>query len=126
MRPTLGDKLSITDMSLNEASHWTGELERRASQRTGQPIAQARAAIARRVGAMPGTLENLRKGRLNDIGRGLYERIRLALIDELSSEVRRLEHEIQTLRQIGVGCGSREMAEAIAHLEKARAALGNP
>ena len=106
------------------ASEWTRRLEDIEADRSGVTIPTAREAVARRAEVSPGTLENLRKGRLKAIAVHVYDRLRAAVIRELENEVRSLEHELQILRATGVDPRENEIDAVVASLAKARAALG--
>jgi hypothetical protein len=105
------------------AREWGVTLEDRERARTGLPLPMARKRVADRAGASPGTLENLRKGRLKNIAAHLYDRLRLLVIAELQAEVIAHEHEIETLLAIGADTRDDEMAEAKASLREIKALL---
>lgn len=109
---------------VDAAQGWARELEDREARRTGMTVAEARKVVANRTTVAPGTLENLRKGRLKAVAAHVFERLRTGVIAELEAEVMRLEHELTVLRQTGSHPGSDEMAEVEAGLAKAREALG--
>ncbi|MFO1147768.1 MAG: hypothetical protein U1E62_05260 [Alsobacter sp.] len=105
------------------AREWVGRLEGIEARKSGRGMPAAREALARRLGVPAGTLENIRRGRSKGIRAWLDERIRAAVIRELTTEILRLEHEVQVARQCGAHPGSTEILEAEAALEKARASL---
>jgi hypothetical protein len=109
---------------VDAASDWARRLEDDVARRRGITVAEARAVVARDTLVPAGTLENLRKRRLKNLGVYAYQQIKSALIRQLQSELRALEHEIHVLRATGVDPRSDEMAEAIAGLQKVREALG--
>lgn len=84
----------------------------------------AHAYVARTVGASPGTIENLLRGRLKRISGWLRDALRGRVVRELEAEVVRLQHEIAVLKQAGVDPRSNEMSAARADLSAVLAALG--
>lgn len=90
-------------------------LEDRETARLGK-LAMARAAIARRIGCAPGTLENLRKGRLKRIEGWLHAKLEALLIAEIENEIKRLSHELELYRARGL---DPDQAPAMARLRKA-------
>ena len=109
---------------LEKAQGWGRTLEDKEAARTGLRLVEARPLVARKTGVAPGTLENLRNGRLKAIAAHVYERLRAGVIHELEAEMRHLEHELQILRQTGVDPRSGEDAALVASLAKVREALG--
>ncbi len=109
---------------LDRARDWSKTLEDREAARSGASLREARPVVARQAGVSPGTLENLRNGRLKSIAVHIYERLRGAVIRELEAEVRHLEHELTILRATGLDPRDDEMAQVVADLAKARQALG--
>lgn len=108
---------------VDRARQWGRELEVREQRRLGLELAEARRRVAARAGAAPGTLENLRKGRLKDVGVALYERLRRLMLDELRAEVAAHENEIALLVELGGPVADSEIQEAQASLRQIRAAL---
>lgn len=106
-----------------QARSWVARLEYAEARRSGTIIPFARAALARRLGVAPGTLENIRNGRIKGLRHWIAERIRAAVIRELELEILRLEHDLFVARQSGAGAGSDEILAATASLEAARLAL---
>lgn len=111
---------------LDRARGWTKLLEDKEAERTGVRLTEARPAVSRRIGVPPGTLENLRNGRLKAIAVHWYDRLRAGVVKELEAEVRHLEHELQILRTTGVDPREDEVAAVVADLAKVRQALGLP
>lgn len=105
------------------ARQWGSDLEDRESRRHGLELSEARKRVAARAGAAPGTLENLRKGRLKDVGAALYDRLRHLMIDDLRAEVTAHEYEIAVLQRLGGVLADREIQEAQAELRQIRAVL---
>lgn len=91
----------------------------------GCKLPEARAAVANRAGVPPGSLENLRRGRLKDLTTFLKKKIRAALIRELEQEAARLDHQLTILRATGVDPRENVVAQAEAHLRAARTALNS-
>lgn len=106
------------------AAGWAAALEEREAKRAGVSLRQAREVVARKTGVPSGKLYSLRRGRLKDIARRFVERLGDAVRGELELELRRVEHELQTYRQIGLGAGESEMQSALASRARIRAALG--
>lgn len=117
-------KMQNATSFVDHARTWGRSLEEREAMRTGKTISEARRVVARKTGVSPGTLENLRNGRLKSIGAHFYERLRTAVIAELHAEIGRLEHEIEITRQAGLVTSGDEVAKAQAALETARALIG--
>lgn len=122
---------TVTDIAtaardVRQAAEWSTLLENREAARSGIRVVDARRTVARRVGAMPGTLENLRNRRLKGIAAHIYDRLRARVIRELESEMRHLEHELHILKQTGVGPSDRETEAVVASLAKVRQTLGLP
>lgn len=119
------DKLPV-EVFVDTARGWSRTLEDREASRSGRRLADARRDVARRTGVNPGTLENLRNGRLKAIAVHVYERLRAGVIREIEAEMRHLEHELTILRQTGVDPRSDEATAVLASIETVRAALGLP
>lgn len=90
---------AIADITI--ANHWSRVIEQAEAKRLSISVEQARPSAARRVGASPGTFENIRRLRLKSIPSWLLSRIRAEFIAVLQTEMRRLEHEIQLARKTG-------------------------
>lgn len=101
---------------VDDARGYARWLERRSS----------RADVARRAGVSPGTIENVKRGRLKDPLRlrGIVDRLRGVMLDELNKEIARLEHERGVLLAIGTDPRSDEMAEVAESLAACRKTLG--
>lgn len=109
---------------LDRAEKWARLIEDKEAARTGRPLKEARTTVARRIGVAPGTMENLRKGRLKAIAAHWYDRLRAGVIAELESELRHVEHEIQIARQSGLDPASGEAHALLASEARIREALG--
>jgi hypothetical protein len=117
--------LSMTSGSyVEKARAWSRVLEDREAARSGLTIREARPNAARKIGIPPGTLANLRNGRLKSIAAHVFDRLRAAVERELQAEMRALEHELQLLRQQGVDPRDIEIEAVVADLAKVRHALG--
>jgi hypothetical protein len=101
-------------------------LEDTAARQLGIQIREARDIIARRIGASPGFLENLRRDppRIKSVPSWLMGRIRQAFVAELNAEITRLRHELEMASQCGVDPRSDEIMEAATLIEKAKAIIG--
>lgn len=107
----------------DRARHWSKWLEASERLRHGRSQIDARLRLATRAGTTPGTLENLRKGRLKDVGTALYDSLRHLMIDDLRAEVTAHEHEITVLQRLGGPVADREIQEAQASLRQIRTVL---
>lgn len=110
--------------NVEHAQGFARRLEEREAVRSGAPLSVVRPVVARRIGISPGTLENLRRGRLKDVRKGVFDSLRAGVIQELEAEMRRCEHELAVLRQIGTDPRSDEISSVEASLASAREALG--
>jgi hypothetical protein len=77
----------------------------------------ARQRLARRLGALPGTIENFARGRIKRADAYLRARIEALLMTELQQEIAALTHELEKLR----ASGSDPRLSAIAEVETALA-----
>lgn len=93
-----------------QARDWVRTLEDREASACGVPRPMARARVARRLGESPGTLEGLARGRTKRIPAGLFAKVRDAVIDALTKEIARAEHELALARKSGVDVRLPEMA----------------
>jgi len=100
-------------------------LERREVRRTGN-VALARRALASKIGAMPGTLENLARGRLKSLDGFIRRRAEQLLLKEIEREIAALTHELASLRQSGADPRLSTVAEVESALEEARKLMGRP
>ena len=80
--------------------------------------------VGRAVGAAPGTIENIMRGRLKRVEGWLRDALRARVVRELESEIVRLQHEIAVLKQAGVDPRSNQMSAARADLSAVLVALG--
>lgn len=99
-----------SDAFLSRAQIWAKRLEDREAARRGAPVADVRDAVARKIGISPGTLENLRNGRLKSVAAHIFASIRECVVHELTSEVLALEHELQMARACGLDPRGDEVA----------------
>lgn len=106
------------------ARDWATTLEDSAAREAGAPLKDVRQAVAREVGVSPGTMENLRNGRLKGIAVHIYDRLQAAMVRRLETQLRRIEHEIHLLKAQGAHPGSGAMAAALADRVAVRRALG--
>lgn len=112
---------AVADVST--ANRLARTLEDHEAQRLHVPVRAARAIVARRIGAAPGTLENLRRQRLKSIPSWLMARIRAEFVAVLQAEVRRLEHEISIHLQAGASNRDDDLAAAQAQVLSAKKIL---
>lgn len=122
MRHSAKDKMSSIAFD-HSAQSLTRELENREKVRAGVSLKQARAIVARRLNVLPGTLENLRKGRVKDVRQRIADRLQAAYIRELERDFAALTHELACLRQTGSRLDSSEITEVETDLAKVRALL---
>lgn len=112
-------KRGISDpmsMMVEDARSYAQWLERRSS----------REDVARKAGVAPGTIENVRRGRIKDPLRlrGLVDRLRSLMVVELGQEIARLDHEKSLLLATGVDPRSDEMQAVAADIARCRKTLG--
>lgn len=88
------------------------------------PLAEIRERVARKVSSSPGFFENLQRGRIKSIPSWLMHKLREAVLDELQTEVQKLQHEIHLAHQIGEGPDSDAIFAAEARLAEAKKILG--
>ena len=117
MVPSDKDKASMN------ACAWVRQLEDKEAVRIGQPVPVARGFLARRLKVAPGTLENMRRGRVKEPRASLVEKIKGALIRELESEIQALSHEVEILRRSGCRPDEKQILEAETLLAKAKEIL---
>ena len=86
MRPSVKDIASMLEITARE---WAAALEDRERHKSGTSLPVARKAVAQRLRVSPGTLENLRRGRLKDVKLNLFETLRQAIIREAEREIQR-------------------------------------
>lgn len=121
--PRIKSPMSVV-ANVADAQRFTERLETIEAQRSGAPLTVVRPTVARRLGVAPGTLENIRRGRIKDVRKGVFDSLKDGLIRELQAEMRRYEFELQILRQTGTDPRSPEISEVEAGLAQARKALG--
>ena len=90
---------------------WIEDIE---AARLGVPVKVVRAIVARQIGVAPGTLEDIRKGRLKGL-RGAVERaIDEALIRLLTRQKESIEHDLAMAAARSGGGRGRVVAKAVA------------
>lgn len=97
-------------------------LERRERQRVSS-LALARQGLANKLKVGVGTFENLVRGRVKRIDAAIRDRLHALLCRELETEIARLTHELDTLRQTGARPDSEHFGEVEAYLVLARSLL---
>lgn len=80
--------------------------------------------LARSVGALPGTIENLDRGRAKNIAGWLRDTLRARLIKELEAELARQYHERAVNMAVGADPRSNAVAANSADIAAILAALG--
>lgn len=111
-------------MDVEIAEDWVDILETVAARRAGLSRAEARPALARRIGVPQGKLYSLARRRLKDVSNRLLNKIGNGLIAELQAELARVEHDLQIRTQIGDRPDSGEVLSLASRREKIREALG--
>jgi hypothetical protein len=112
---------ALADVSV--AHRLTAAIEDAEAKRLGVSIIKARPRVARKLGAAPGTLENIRRFRLKNIPSWLMARIRCEFVAVLQAEIGRLEHEISIHLQTGTDPRSDDLAAAQAQVASAKKIL---
>ena len=84
----------LDNSSVGDIDYMLGRLQ--AAERGSVP--EVTRAVARRIGVAPGTVENLRRGRIKFVER-VEARIRAAFVSLLESEIGRATHELETMRR---------------------------
>jgi hypothetical protein len=127
MRPLRMDSSPMVGMTASTdvltAHKWAGRIEEAEASRRGERVVDVRPSVARRLGTLPGTLENLSRLRLKSVPNWLMARIRAEFVAVLQSEIVRLEHEITIARQTGVDHRDDALVAAEAQVEAAKAIL---
>lgn len=113
---------AVTDVE--SAQRLARRLEDREAIKLGLPLKAVRERVARRISSSPGFLENLRRGRIKNVPSWLMQRLRDAMVSELTSEIQRLEHEIAIAKQIGVDPREDEISKAAAQIAETKKLLG--
>lgn len=127
MHPSRLDKSSPMNAAsdIEAANTMVGRLEAIEVARHGSTARLARQAIAARLRAAPGTLENLRRLRLKAVPHWLMVRIRAEIVAAIQNEMRHLEHELHLYLQAGGDPRSDEVAKIAASLAEAKATLSS-
>jgi hypothetical protein len=84
---------------------WARRAEKREGARLNQPLSAARRSLARKWGVPYWTLTNWHRGRLKDLRGVTRDRIEGGILREIESEIQWLTHELDLLRQSGIGEG---------------------
>lgn len=122
MYPSSEDVPSMSTIDAT-ARDWVIRLEEAEQKRSGTPLPIARRAVARSLGAAPGTLENIRRGRTKGVRGWIVERLCRAVVNEIQFEIARLEHDLQVARQCGLGALESEVCEMEARRAELRAII---
>lgn len=104
-------------------NRFASSLVEKEAKRLGVTRPEAEKKLANRLGVSPGTLENIRRLRTKIVPNWLMNKVRIELIAVLQLEMLRLEHEISTARQTGLGNHDDAIIAAETQLAKARQAL---
>lgn len=92
--------------------------------RSGQSSNAARQKVAQRVGAAPGTLENLRRGRLKEIAAHVYAKLHASVVAELEAELRHVETQLAIARATGLDVAAGGVFSLEANETRIKEALG--
>jgi len=111
------------DKSSMNATVFLARLEKREAAQSGANLPDVRKAIARKIGEAPGTIENIRRGRIKRMVEGTTDKIKAALIRSIEAEIAHLSHEVEMLRRTGAPLDGDEILEAETLLSRARALL---
>jgi hypothetical protein len=106
------------------ARDWTRALEEKEARRRGLSVKDARAVVARKIGATVAALEHVGRGRAKRITVDLFARLRSLIIDELQREITAAQHEIEIARKAGLDGDCPEMAALEAGAAAARRLMG--
>ena len=90
---------------------------------SGSKRGDAEKIVARKAGILPGTMENLRRGRLKHAD-GIGERLRRLLVAQIERQIAGLESEIRVARATSQRVVDVDVLGAEAALQKARECLG--
>jgi len=122
--------MSIHEEGINDplwfeaaAREWVVAIEDHHARALKQPLPIARKHLARKVGIPPGTLENIRRGRLKGIRRGVAERLHDFMIRHLETEINKLANELELLIQSRKNNCATEIVAAQAAIAEARRLL---
>lgn len=94
-----------------------------AEMRAGAALPVARAALARRIGVSPGTLESIRRGRVKRIAHDIFCKLHSAMERQLEKEIEAATHELAILRAAGPRVDEAALGEAVDAVARARAAI---
>jgi transcriptional regulator with XRE-family HTH domain len=119
-RPFIHTARTSEHMSAVEYHERTRVLLARLEQRERErapDISTARKRLARRLGALPGTIENFARGRIKRADAYLRARIEALLVQELTHEIAALSHELDCLK----ATASHPACDAVSEIEAALA-----
>lgn len=109
--------------TMHEAAQWARRIEDHEAARLGIPVSEARAVAARKAGIGPGTLANLRHGRVKTMTAHLRDRLAAAVVRVIETEIARLEHELEIARRAARRPDEARIRAAETALAAARQAL---
>lgn len=109
---------------VDRAREWERVLVNREVARSGRRSNAAREKVAHRVGTSPGTLENLRRGRLKEIAAHVYAKLQASVVAELEAELRHVTHALEVARKAGLDVGAGGFLSLVANEARIREALG--
>ncbi len=100
-----------------KARDWVVQLQDRERRRSGRKKPEVRRVVAKEIGVVPGTLENIERRRRNGISTTVFERIRAAFLREAANELKWWENERQIALQIGLDARCDEVREVEANIK---------
>lgn len=112
------------EISMSALATWTEALEESEAKRRGCSREIARPFLASRLKVLPGTIENIIRGRVKEPRERIKDAVRNAFIREMEMEIQRLSHEIEMARASGARPDDHEIVEAKAHIEAAKRLMG--
>ncbi len=117
--PTPEDRSVIPASATGGARQFAETLERIETSR-GSTVNQARRRIANKVRVGIGTFENIVRDRVKRVDERIRERLYALLVRELESEIGRLTHELEMVRQCGDDIGAEHVRQIETHLAAAK------
>jgi len=122
--------MSIHEEGINDplwfeaaARKWVVTIEDHHVRALKQPLPIARKHVARKVGIPPGTLENIRRGRLKGIRQHVADRLQAFMIRHTEAEINKLANELELLIQSRKNNCATEIVAAQAAIAEARRLL---
>ncbi len=114
---------SITDTNAPTAIAMAQKLYRKELERHPNDAEGARLALGEKLRAGTGTVRNLIRGRVKRLDETIRDRLRALVMREMESEIARLTHELEMLKQCGHHLASHEICEVETLLLRAKAIM---